>query len=290
MKSAEEGAAHATELHERAIVIDCHSDILIPIADGYVRLGKQVEVPDPEQWKPPFEMADSFSGDIYWPHNNRFGCIGQYSIPQFLAGGLTAQACAIFVKDGELETALRRSMEMVWWLHREAEENEDFELVTTVAEIRRLKQEGKCGGILALEGLEPVGLNLDLLDIFYKLGVRMAGLAHNRRNAFSDGTQHHVKTGGLTDLGKQAIQRMNELGIVVDVGHLNQVGFWEALEVTEAPVVLSHRSPRRFFPLRAEDSPLHPGYDVSRGRERLEALARNGGVFGVFFFGSPGEQ
>jgi len=284
MNSPKDVAIHATELHERAVVIDCHSDILMPIADGYVRLGKQVEIPDPESWVPPFDMSKNSTGDGEWPRNNSFGCIGQYSLPQFLAGGLTAQVCAIFVRDRQLENALRRSLEMVWWFHQEVKENDDFDLVTTVADIRRLKREGKCGGILALEGFEPVGLDLKLLDIFYKLGVRMAGLAHNRRNIFSDGTQHHVKTGGLTSLGKQAVRRMNELGIVVDVGHLNQVGFWETLEITDAPVVLSHRSPRKFFPLRAEYSSLHPAYDVSRGRERLEALAKNGGVFGVFLF------
>jgi membrane dipeptidase len=76
---------------------------------------------------------------------------------------------------------------------------------------------------------------------------------------------------------------MNELGIVVDLAHLNQPGFWDTLEVATAPVVLSHRSPRKFFPLDPADSPYHPAYDLSRGKERLEALARNGGVFGVFF-------
>ena len=287
MKSPENVAAHAAELHERAIVIDCHSDLLIPIADGYVRLGKQVEVPDPEKWKPPFEMADSFSGDTYWPNNNRFGCIGQYSLPQFLAGGLTAQVCAIFVKNHQLGSALERSLRMAWWLRREAEENDDFELATTGADIRRLKREGKCGGIMAFEGLEPLGYDLKFLDIFYALGMRMAGMAHNRRSFLVDGTQSHVRTGGLSEIGKKVIARMNELGIVIDLAHTDQIGFWETLEITKAPVVLSHGSPRRFFPLKPEDSPLHSVRDVSRGRERLEALARNGGVFGIFFLGQP---
>ncbi len=283
MQSAQDAAAHAAELHKQAIVIDCHSDILIPIADGYVRMGTQVEIPDPKKWQPPFEIAEGSSQGRGWPRDSAFGCIGQYSLPQFRAGGLTAQVCAVFVKDHELERALRRSLEMVWWLHREVEDNDDFELVTTVADIHRIKREGKCGAIMALEGSEALGYDFKFLDLFYKLGVRMAGLAHNRRNYFADGTQYHVHTGGLTDLGKQAVKRMNELGIVVDVGHLNQVGFWETLEIAQAPVVLSHRSPRKYFPLKAEESPFHPAYDVSRGRERLEALAKNGGVFGVFF-------
>jgi len=283
MESPENTAAHAAELHRQAIVIDCHSDVLIPIADGHVRLGKQVAVPDPAKWRPPFEMPGPADAWAYWPHGPNFGPIGQYSLPQFLAGGLTAQVCAVFVKDHELDCALRRCMDMIWWFHREVEENDRFGLVTTVEDIHRMKREGKCGGILALEGAEPLGQDVRLLDLFHKLGVRMAGLAHNRRNLFSDGTQHGIKTGGLTSLGKRAIKRMNELGIVVDVGHLDALGFWEALQTSEAPVVLSHRSPRAFFPLKPEDSRFHASYDVSRGRERLEALARNGGVFGVFF-------
>ena len=286
MSLSENMAAHAAELHRDAIVIDCHSDILMPVADGHVRMGVQVDVPDPVAWAPPFEMPQGTPSDAEWPRSDRFGCIGQYSIPQFLAGGLTTQVCAVFVRDHELDRALRRSLEMVYWLHREVEENADLALVTTVGDIHRLKRGGKCGAVLALEGLEPLGYDLKLLDLFYKLGVRMACLTHNRRNLFADGTQHHVRTGGLTQPGRQAVRRMNELGMVVDVGHLNQMGFWETLEVATAPVVLSHRSPKKFFPLRAEDSPFHPAYDVSRGRERLEALARNGGVFGVFFLGA----
>ena len=287
MKPTRNAAARAAELHKRAIVIDCHSDILMPIADGFVRLGKRVAAPDPGKWRPPFEMACGGPGDdAYWPRVANFGTIGQYSLPQFLAGGLTAQVCAVFIRDQELHFALRRCMEMIWWFHREVEENDRFGLVTTAGDIRRMKRQGKCGGILALEGAEVLGQDVKLLDLFYKLGVRMAGLAHNRRNMFSDGTQHGLRTGGLTSLGKRAIARMNELGIVVDVGHLDALGFWEAIETSKAPVVLSHRSPRKFFPLRPEDSPFHLAYDLSRGRERLEALAKNGGVFGVFFLGA----
>lgn len=286
METSGDVRAHAADLHRRAVVIDCHSDVLMPIADGYVRMGRQVALPDPDQWRPPFEIPEGPHGDKEWPHNDLFGCIGQYSLPQFLAGGLTVEVCAIFVRDHELNDALRRSMEMAYWLHREVEENEGLELVTVVEDIQRVKRAGRCGAVMALEGLEPLGYDLKLLDLFYRLGVRMAGLAHNRRNYFSDGTQYHVRTGGLSDPGRQAIRRMNELGIVVDLGHLDAEGFSEALEVTRSPAVLSHRSPRLFFPLRPEDSRFHGIYDVSRGRERLEALARNGGVFGVFFLGA----
>jgi membrane dipeptidase len=286
--------SHADELHRASIIIDTHSDILIPISRGFVRLGTEVPVPGPTTWEPPFNIPDNTTEDEemlhpslknsgIWPYTNRFGCMGQYSLPQWLRGGVTAAVCAVFIHNFDLEQALRRALDMVWWFHREVEANERFDMVTSVNDIRRMKAEGKCGGILALEGTECLGQDLKMLDLFYKLGVRMVGLAHNRRNYFCDGTQNYIKTGGLTQLGKAAIKRMNKLGIVVDVGHLNTVGFWEALECSADPVVLSHRSPRKFFPLKPEDSPLHPAYNVSGGRERLQAFAKNGGVFGVFF-------
>jgi microsomal dipeptidase-like Zn-dependent dipeptidase len=92
--------------------------------------------------------------------------------------------------------------------------------------------EGKCGGILAFEGFESLGSDLRFLDLFYKLGLCVASLTHSRRNFFADGTQQDVQSGGLTTLGKQAVKRMNEQGIVIDLGHLNQVGFWEVLELS----------------------------------------------------------
>lgn len=278
--------ARAAELHKRAIVIDGHCDILIPIADGKIRLRERMEVPDPATWEPPLGIKEEALGNIYGfsPHTCYFGTIGQYSIPQFLAGGLTVQVCAIYLEDRHLERALQRGLEMTWWLHREVEENDDFELVTTVADIHRVKREGKCGGILAFEGFEPLGFDLRFLNLFYKLGLRMASLTHSRRNFFADGTQRDLQTGGLTTLGKQAVKRMNELGIVIDLGHLNQVGFWEVLEISQSPVIFSHTSPRKFFPLDAEENPRYPGIDLSHGRERLEAIARNGGVVGVIFY------
>lgn len=284
--SLHEPDAHAVELHKRAIVIDGHSDILMAVADGKVRLGLEVEVPDAERWEPPLGVAQDAMANMFGfsPHTTYFGTSGQYSIPQFLAGGLTVQVCAIYLQDRDLERALQRGLEMTWWLHREVEENDDFELVTTVADIHRVKRTGNCGGILAFEGFEPLGFDLRFLDLFYKLGLRMASLTHSRRNFFGDGLQPHVQTAGLTAAGKQAVKRMNELGIVVDLGHLNQVGFWEVMELVQAPVVFSHTGPQDFFPRRAEDSSRYPGIDTSRGHERLEAIAHTGGVVGVIFY------
>lgn len=272
----------AHTLHQRAFVIDGHSDILGPVAEGKARLGQRTHVPDPATWQAPPEvirLAGSMS-----PHSHYFGPASQYSLPQWRAGGVTAQVCAIYLPDDQLSHALHRALEMVWWLHREVEENEDLEFVTSVTDLRRAKEAGRVGAILAFEGLEPLGAEPRFLDLFYKLGLRMAGLTHSRRNFFGDGTQFNVQTGGLTAAGKAIVRRMNELGIVIDLAHLNQAGFWDVLELSAQPVVLTHSSSRSYFPKDGEHPTRYPPADITRSRERMEALVRNGGVFGIIFY------
>jgi membrane dipeptidase len=272
----------ASALHQRAFVIDGHSDILMSIADGKARLKERASVPDPATWQAPPEVVRA--AGVLSPHSHYFGPTGQYSLPQWRAGGVTAQVCAIYLPDDQLSHALQRALEMVWWLHREVEENDDLELVTRVADLQRVKEAGRVGAILAFEGLEPLGAEPRFLDLFYKLGLRMAGLTHSRRNFFGDGTQFDVQTGGLTAAGKAIVRRMNELGIVIDLAHLNQAGFWDVLEQSRQPVVLTHSSARSYFPSDGEHPTRYPPADITRSRERMEALVRNGGVFGVIFF------
>ncbi len=283
MTNAEKRAA---ELHKEAIIIDCHSDILMAITDGKARLGEKVEVPDPQTWIPPRGIKGHASPNLsgYSPHQYYYGTTSQYDLPIFQEGGVTAEVCAIYLEDHDLERALERGMEMTWWFHKEVEDNPNFGMVTTAADIRRFKREGKIGGILGFEGFEPLGFELRFLDLYHKLGLRMASLTHCRRNFFGDGDQRDVKQGGLTALGKQAVKRMNELGIVIDLVHLNQVGFWEVMNLTTDPAVYSHAPTRLFFPRDGKPNDRYPGFDISRGRERLEAIAKNGGVVGVMFY------
>jgi membrane dipeptidase len=287
MPTHRDAAEHAAELHRQAVVVDCHNDILSHVADGFVRMGRPVTIPDPAKWQPPFEIAGEIAHPMLRPVAGQFGCIGQYSLPQFLAGGVTAAVCAVCIGPSERDFALRHAMEMIAWLYREADENDELKVVTTAAGIRRAKREGKCAAVLAFESAEQIGYDLTLLPLFHRLGLRMCSLTHFRRNAFADGRQDHVHEGGLTQLGKDAVRMLNELRIVVDLSHINQVGYWETLEISTAPVVVSHRSALKNFPCRAEESPYHPAHDVSRGPERLQALAENGGVFGVFAYGAP---
>jgi membrane dipeptidase len=273
----------ADAIHRDAIIIDGHSDVLKAITDGKMRLGDRVHVPPEANWTPPVGLAPDPLADLYdfSMHTAWFETMGFYDIPRFLEGGLTAQGMAIYLADHELDRALHRAMEMIYWHVEEAEANAAYEIVTTVEQIRAVKAAGKTSGFLAFEGLEPLGYDLKMLDVFARLGLRMASLTHSRRNAFGDGGgQIGVPfSGGLTDLGRRAVRRMNELGIVVDLAHLNLRGSWEVVERSEAPVILSH----------ARSSTLHrelTGADAGLGSYRAlwEAIAASGGLVGVIAY------
>lgn len=279
-------SSRALALHRRATVIDGHCDILSGLADGRMHLRDRVYVEPPDTWQGAdyVRMPPEPSPYPITPYDTWFECIGQYDIPRFREGGITAEVMAIFISDDHLHRSLERALDMVTAFHREIDANPDTVLhATTSADIRRAKTEDKTALLLGFEGVEPLGRNLNLLGVFYRLGLRIASLTHSRRNAFADGTQLNVAAGGLTELGRRLIRRMNELGIVIDLAHLSDVGFWEVLSLSTAPVVLSHTT-----------VPGMPGYkaglldvDPVHGTTKLKALARNGGVAGAIFVAQP---
>ena len=278
------------ELHRQAIVIDGHSDILMPVADGKMRLGDRAEVPDPATWQPPIPPLAEIQHTLTFPHHAEFfGSMGQYDIPRWREGGVTTQVCAIYLDDSQLDWALKRGLEMAYSLHHAIETNPDFELVTTAADIRRLKREEKTGAILSFEGFEPLGAQLNFLDLYYQLGLRIASLTHVRRNLYADGCYAAAQIGGLSPLGRQAVQRMNALGIVIDLVHIGWPGFWEVLDLTTAPVILSHSTSTQFGRENDPEPGLlgnapRPRLIVQRDRPMLEALARSGGILGIIWF------
>ncbi|KAA3642763.1 MAG: hypothetical protein DWQ07_19745 [Chloroflexi bacterium] len=276
------------ELHEQAIIIDGHSDILIPVNEGKMQLGERVEVPAPEDWQPPIGFTGPPNSFGFGAHTLHFGPMGQYDLPRFREAGLTAQVCAIYLDDDRLKYPVQYGLELTWQLHNAVETNEDFELITTAQYIPRLKAEGKLGAILSFEGCEALGGDIRFLDLYHQLGLRIASLTHSRRNIFADGSGAASHEGGLTPLGKQLIQKMNDLRILVDLVHIGEAGFWEILELTTAPVILSHTTPTMFANSDPTViSPLagaaQPRLELPRDQERLEAIAKNGGVVGLIW-------
>ena len=119
---------NAEALHHRAVIVDGHSDILMPVADGKMRLGEAFQLPDPAAWQAPLGWRRSAEAELYdmSVHTDYFQTMGHYDIPRFLAGGLTAQAMAIFIDGQHLDRPLHRALEMIYWLLREAAESPDF--------------------------------------------------------------------------------------------------------------------------------------------------------------------
>ena len=280
-------SAAARGLHRRAVVVDGHSDILIPITEGKMTLGERVEVPGLDWEPPPGLEHNPLVRFGMGAHTVWFGPMGQYDLPRWREGGVTAQLCAIYLDDDWLRDPVRRGMEMVWNLHEQIDRHDELVLATTVGDIRRAKAEGRVALVLTFEGCEALGTDPRFLDLYYRLGLRSGSLTHTRRNIFADGCWAADRRGGLTALGQEVVRRMDALGIVIDLVHIGEAGFSEILELTRNPVILSHTTPTMFPDTAPEAQDLldgklpRPRLELPRDRWMLDALAANGGVLGL---------
>jgi membrane dipeptidase len=140
-------------------------------------------------------------------------------------------------------------------------------------EIVRLHLQGKIAILLGVEGGHIIQDDLRTLDIYYRLGVRYMTLTHTANTQWADSSGDQPKWNGLTDFGRQVVERMNRLGMMVDVSHVSDKTFYDALAVTQAPVIASHSSCRALC-----DVPRNMSDDMIR------ALAKNGGVMDINFY------
>ncbi len=136
---------------------------------------------------------------------------------------------------------------------------------------------GRVAAILHLEGAEPLAPDLSDLDSWYDRGLRSIGLTWSRANAFAEGVPFRFpSTGdtgpGLTEAGKELVRRCNELGILVDLSHLNEAGFWDVAALSSAPLVATHSNVNA---LCASSRNLTD--------EQLDAVGSSGGVVGINF-------
>lgn len=278
------------DLLRQAHVIDGHSDILIPLTEGKVNIAERTIIPDLENWEAPLGLEKpALTKFGFKPHTIYFGCMGQYDIPRWKDGGINTQLCAIFLDDSKLDAPFKKGMEMAYTFHRTIEENEELMHCLTAADIRKAKANNKIGWVLTFEGCEALGGDVRMLDLYYQLGVRAASLTHTRRNIFADGCWGADKQGGLTPLGRQLIQRMQELRIVIDLVHIGEPGFWEIMDMAEYPLILSHSTPTMFASTLKEEQDVmngkvpRPRLELPRDKAMMEAIAKNGGVLGMIW-------
>src|SRR5215211_6789477 len=156
--------------------------------------------------------------------------------PLLEQGGVGLQVCPIYVDLAvQPEGALREALSMVASFHRAIAESDGRVVqVTTAADLDAVEAGERIGLMLALEGVECFGVETWPADVFHALGVRMAGLTWNRRNAFCDGAAE--EGGGLSRLGRELVDRLVGLGVILDLAHASRGAFTEILErVGEAP-------------------------------------------------------
>ena len=233
----------ALALHHDAVVVDTHDDLLMLTSR-----------------RPKQEQADYFRTD--W-------------LPQLRAGGVDVQVLPVFIDDDfRPEGALRQTLKMLesgWTI---AEGNPDEVAICLDGEdIDAALDSGRVALVLALEGCEAIGRDVELLTTLFRVGVRVASLTHFGRTLLADGSGEDPAGSRLTRAGVEAVGAMEELGLLVDVSHLGAVGVDHVLEVARRPVIATHSSA---YELR--------GHHRNLTDERLKGIGSGAGVVNVNFF------
>jgi membrane dipeptidase len=229
----------ARQLHGRAIVVDTHDDTT------------QRMVSDPL-----FDIGAR-------------GGTGSVDIPRMREGGLDALFFSIYVPGGVTgPPAVKRALQQIDKV-REAVRTHPRELLlaTSAADIRRAVAERKIAALMGMEGGHMIDADLGVLRQYAALGVRYLTLTHSRNIAWADSSGDTPAHNGLTPFGQDVVRELNRLGVMVDLSHVSDKTFYDALDVTTAPVIASHSSCRAI-----SNSPRNMTDDM------LRALARNGGV------------
>jgi len=245
-----------SELHRDSVVIDTHCDTLKCLMPVFTR-----------------------PRDSMWADRSKVGMVtrsglGHIDVPRLIEGGVTCQVFAISGERGRAPShSLRTAMEMIGRFYDECEAGQGaMAPVTRSGEITKAKKAGKVAAMLSIEGCDVLEGSVEALRVYHRLGVRMVGLVHSIRNELADGVADRRTGGRLSEMGAQAVQELNRLGMIVDVSHLSDEGFWDVMELTKAPVIATHSNARAVC-----DHPRNMTDDMIR------ALADNGGVMGMNF-------
>src|SRR5438309_4804970 len=211
--------------------------------------------------------------DLY-EKRDRPGVLVSHFLPEFEAGDIGVLGVAIYVEDRYLpEMGLRVALDQVARLYAEVEQTKRFAICRTFAEIEQARAANKIALVITLEGVEPLGEDLNLLRAFYELGLRSVGLTHARRNAAGSGGIFKARGSpcdGLTNFGRDVVRECERLGILIDLAHVNPKGFEDIVELTSKLLIVSHTNVRTF-------------YDIERNisDEQIKIIGERGGVIGV---------
>jgi membrane dipeptidase len=235
---ADEIADRARALHFSSMVVDTHADTTQRLLDGKFDIGER--------------------------HSD-----GHVDIPRMREGGLNAQFFSIWMS-GRITggTAVQKSLDQIDTVRNMVRTHRnDMMLAVTAADVRRAHEQGKIAVLLGMEGGHMIANDLAVLRMYSALGVRYMTLTHFYNNDWGDSSTDKPAHNGLTDFGKAVVREMNRLGMLVDISHVSDKTFYDALEISKAPLLASHSSSRSL------DN--HPRNMTD---EMAKALAAKGGV------------
>jgi membrane dipeptidase len=228
----------ARQLHMRAIVVDTHDDTTQRLLDKSFDIAKR-------------------------------NTTGNIDIPRMREGGLDAIFFSIWMSgDVTGPIAIKRALDQIDAV-REAVRTHpnDLVLATTAAEIRQAHAARKIAALMGVEGGHMIDSDLGVLRTFYALGVRYMTLTHSLNTPWADSSGDKPAHDGLAPFGKDVVREMNRLGMMVDLSHVADKTFFDALETTKVPVIASHSSARALA-----NAPRNMTDDM------LRAMTKNGGV------------
>jgi len=242
--AAESAEARAARVHKQAIVVDTHIDTTMMLA------------------KPGW--------DFMVRHNPGSGPEdGHVDLPRIREGGLDAAFFSIYMP-GTITgpEAVKKSLELIDHVRKLAEDHpNDIVLATTAADVRAAHKAGKFAALMGMEGGHMIDDSLSVLRDYQRLGVRYLTLSHSVNTNWSDSSGDKPLHNGLTDFGKDVVRELNRLGIMVDISHVSDKTFWDALETSKAPLVASHSSMRAIS-----------GHPRNMTDDMVRALGAKGGV------------
>src|SRR5438067_1096420 len=218
-------SARAARVHKQAIVLDTHIDTTqFLLRDNWDFFARH---------DPPIRgaAASTRSND-----GN-----SHVDFPRMRDGGLDAAFFSIYMPGTVTgPEAVRRSLLMIDAVHRLAERHpNEVALATTAAEVRAAAKAGKVAALMGMEGGHMIDDNLSVLRGYARLGVRYLTLTHSVNTNWADSSGDKPAHDGLTDFGKDVVRELNRLGVMVDISHVADKTFWDALEISRAPLVAS---------------------------------------------------
>ncbi len=247
----------ALEVHKRAVTVDAHCDTVGAWmeASSMPTLGATAQKTEKRSLGKRSEE-------------------GKIDIPRMIEGGLDCQVFAVWTAPQFYDSPLKRAISIIDTFYSEIDNNlQSIEFCTNYQQVIRASNQGKISAVLAIEGGEPVQGGPGVLRMLYKLGVRVLSFTHFPRNLIADGSGEMGSKGGLTTLGIQLLEEMNRIGMIIDVSHINEQGFWDIVNQSKSPIIATHSNSKAVC-------------DMHRNLtdEQIRALADNGGVMGMNFY------